>query len=230
MPLQQHKAQLEQKLQQILPTAGLREYTLPVTASALVQTPLRLYLLDDCDMHRPLNEAETAAAWEDVPYWLFCWASGLALAQWLFEQPQIVRGKTVLDMGAGSGVVAIAAALAGASSVVACDIDPLSCAATTLNADLNHIELEVVEQVGMNTVFDLVFAADVLYDSENHTMLDCFKQWGETVYVADSRVKTMPRAPYGLHDYQETDEREAVTLPDLGELEMHKRVKFFKSS
>ena len=71
------------------------------------------------------------------PFWAFAWAGGQALARYLLDHPQVVRGRRVLDFGSGSGLVGIAAAGAGAAAVTATDIDPRAVAATKLNAELN---------------------------------------------------------------------------------------------
>ena len=89
-----------------------------LTASTLPDTDIRLWLLDAANMDCAFSAEETRRILEEPPYWCFCWASGLALARWLAERPQRVRGKRVLDFGAGSGVAAIAAARTGAAEVV----------------------------------------------------------------------------------------------------------------
>ncbi|MGK9568459.1 50S ribosomal protein L11 methyltransferase, partial [Salmonella enterica subsp. enterica] len=89
----------------------------------------------------------------------------MALARFLAEQPQWVKGKRVLDVGAGSGVAAIAAARAGALEVVACDLDPLALAACRANAQLNDVQLGYSSDFFAEADrFDLILVADVLYD------------------------------------------------------------------
>src|SRR3546814_9137899 len=112
-----------------------------LVAEPLPGTDLRLWLIDAANMDRAFSPEETRRILEEPPYWSFCWASGLVLARWLAERPEWVRGKRVLDFGAGSGVAAIAAAKAGAVEVVACDLDPLALAACQANAALNEVEL-----------------------------------------------------------------------------------------
>ena len=77
------------------------------------------------------------------PYWAFAWAGGQALARHVLDHPRLVRGKSVLDFGAGSGLLALAAAKAGAAAVTAAEIDPFAAAAIALNAALNALELRV---------------------------------------------------------------------------------------
>jgi predicted nicotinamide N-methyase len=76
------------------------------------------------------------------PFWAFPWAGGQALARYLLDEPDCVRGRVVLDLASGSGLVAIAAAAAGAASVTPSDTDPLAVAAITLNAGVNRVRLE----------------------------------------------------------------------------------------
>ena len=85
-----------------------------LVAEALPGTDLKLWLIDANNMDRAFSPEETRRILEDPPYWSFCWASGLALARFLAEQPHWVAGKRVLDFGAGSGVAGIAAMKAGA--------------------------------------------------------------------------------------------------------------------
>lgn len=125
---------LQQSLSELLGDARLVATDLPGTA-------LKLWLIDAHNMDRAFTPDETRRILYEPPYWAFCWASGLALARFLAEQPQWVKGKRVLDFGAGSGVAAIAAARAGALEVVACDLDPLALAACRANAQLNDVAL-----------------------------------------------------------------------------------------
>ena len=81
-----------------------------LSATRLPGTDLSLWLIDPANMERAFSPEETRRILEEPPYWCFCWASGLVLARWLAERPEWVRGKRVLDFGAGSGVAAIAAA------------------------------------------------------------------------------------------------------------------------
>jgi predicted nicotinamide N-methyase len=91
------------------------------------------------------QSTEEALAERNVPppYWAFAWAGGQALARYLLDRPDRVRGKRVLDLGAGSGLTAIAARIAGAADVLANDIDALAQAAMALNADANGVTLRL---------------------------------------------------------------------------------------
>ncbi|MDF3031966.1 MAG: protein methyltransferase [Moraxellaceae bacterium] len=187
---------------------------------------LQLYLLADDFPQEALSPEEMHAALHEPAYWIFCWASGLALARRLLREPELVRGRKVLDFGAGSGVVACAAALAGAREVVACDIDPASLAASAANAALNGVEVRLAgDFFALQEDFDLVLAADVLYDRANHHFLDAFLARAPEVLVADSRVKNLSVPRYAL-----TGEEEAETLPDLNEFDEFRRVRFYRGA
>jgi predicted nicotinamide N-methyase len=104
---------------------------------------------------------------DDPPFWAYPWAGGQALARYLLDNPGTVRGRRVLDVASGSGLVAIAAARAGAASVAAGDIDPLAVAAITVNASANGVDVNARH-------FDL--AADDAGDAEVVLAGDVFYQ------------------------------------------------------
>ncbi|WP_122422307.1 class I SAM-dependent methyltransferase [Pseudomonas viridiflava] len=197
---------LQQALHELLGNARL-------VVTALPQTTLKLWLIDADNMDRAFSPDETRRILEEPPYWSFCWASGLALARFLAEQPHWVKGKRVLDFGAGSGVAGIAAAKAGALEVVACDLDPLAIAACKANADLNDVRLNYsADFFAEADRFDLILVADVLYDRANLPLLDHFLRRGREALVADSRVRDFQHPAY-----ERLDMLHALTLPDLAE-------------
>jgi len=101
------------------------------------------------------------------PYWAFAWPGGQALARHVLDHPEIVRGRRVLDFACGCGVSAVAAALAGAESVVAVEIDPLAIAATRLAAELNNVTIDarLADVVGEAMAeIDVVLAGDICYE------------------------------------------------------------------
>lgn len=146
------------------------------------------------------------------------------MAQWLLAEPQHVKDKVVLDFGAGSGVVAIAAKMAGAKRVICCDIDQVSLAACRENAKLNDVELEYLDDLYKAEQVDVLLAADVLYDQSNRFFLDEFLKLTSTVWVADSRVKNFSHSRYC-----KTEERSATTWPDLDEAKEFRNVSFYKT-
>jgi len=100
------------------------------------------------------------------PFWAFAWAGGQGLARHVLDHPDLVTGKSVLDFASGSGLVGIAARMAGASAVLAADIDPWSETAIRLNAALNDVSVDytVEDMVGRDDGWDVVLAGDVFYD------------------------------------------------------------------
>jgi predicted nicotinamide N-methyase len=186
-------------------------------------TDLTLWLIDAANMDRAFSAEETRRILEDPPYWSFCWASGLALARFLTEQPHWVAGKRVLDFGAGSGVAGIAAMRAGALEVVACDLDPLAIQACQANAELNGVTLGYSRDFfGEDDRFDLILVADVLYDRANLPLLDEFLGRGNEALVADSRVRDFQHPLY-----KRLGILEALTLPDLAEAWEFRRVSLY---
>ncbi len=118
------------------------------------------------------TEEELAAQGLPPPFWAFAWAGGQALARYLLEHPEVVRGKRVLDFAAGSGLQGIAAKLAGARSVEAVEIDAFAVAACRLNAAANAVEVTVREADIVGSAnpdepeahWDVVLAGDVCYE------------------------------------------------------------------
>lgn len=145
-------------------TAFVRERTAPA-AVALVPE-IRLYQATDVTPLWHATEAELAG-WDESPYWAFPWAGGQALARHLLDHPELAAGKRVLDFATGSGLVAIAAAMAGAATVVAVDVDPFCEAVVPLNAALNGVafEVRIADPLGAPLPdVDLVLAGDVFYE------------------------------------------------------------------
>ncbi|MFY7777236.1 MAG: class I SAM-dependent methyltransferase [Elstera sp.] len=100
---------------------------------------LLLHLADEALPLWQATEAELQQSNLPPPYWAFAWPGGQALARYLLDHPELVAGKRVLDLGAGCGITSLAAAKAGAISVLAADIDVYACTAITLNAEANGL-------------------------------------------------------------------------------------------
>lgn len=213
-------ADLESRLHRTLPQARLEVDVLPACSG------IRLALINHDFPLGPLDQDVMRAVIAAPAYWAFCWGSGLALARYLLQRPERVRNRTVLDLGSGSGIAGIAAARAGAASVVACDIDPDARLATQVNAELNHTRIDVIDSLGPeDNRFDLVLLADVLYDKANFDLLELAGHVAQEVIVADSRIRELDRV-----DYRETGRLEALTLPNLGEFDEYRLVRFFERS
>lgn len=210
--------QLIQALNAVIPQTRLTRQQLP-------DTLIDLWLIPPDLPTERMDDEVIRRIWSDTPYWIFCWASGLAMAQWLLAEPWHVKDKVVLDFGAGSGVVAIAAKLAGAKRVIACDIDLISLDACRANAELNQVELEYLADLyACDEPVDVLLAADVLYDQSNRFFLDEFLKFSPEVWVADSRVKN-----FSHPKYIKIDERSATTWPDLDEAKEFRNVSFYRT-
>ena len=174
---------------------------------------LELWLLDPANLDRAFSSEETRQLLDQPPYWSFCWGSGLALARWILDNPEEVRGMRVLDFGSGSGIVAIACAMAGARQSIACDLDPQAQKASALNAQFNGVSLTLAaDYFAVTGDIDLIIAADVLYDSDNRVFLEHFRQRAPRVILADSRVRDLQHP-----GYIRLDTLHGQTWPDLGE-------------
>lgn len=129
---------------------------------------VQLHLADeDLPLYRA-GEDELAALGIGTPYWAFAWAGGQALARYVIDNPSSVAGRKVLDFGAGSGLVAIAAAMAGAFDVTAADIDPVAAEAMALNRGVNDVwfEVETDDVVGTSGDWEVLLVGDVFYDKD----------------------------------------------------------------
>lgn len=184
---------------------------------------IALYLFDPGVLEGAISHDEAAAVVAEPAYWSFCWASGQVLAAYILEHPDLVSGKTVLDFGSGSGIVAIAAAKAGAREAIACDIDPAALDAAAANARLNGVALTFCDDWHRRPDgIDVLTAADVLYDPENRPLLEEFRQAVPRVLLADSRLKDL-----GNDAYRKQATRESRTWPDLQEFEEFNQVRIY---
>ena len=102
------------------------------------------------------------------PYWAWAWAGGSALARHILDHPELVRGRRVADIGAGGGIVAIAAAMAGAATVSAIDLETFAIEACALNAAANGVslDLEEADPIGTDAGWDVVLVGDLWYEPE----------------------------------------------------------------
>jgi predicted nicotinamide N-methyase len=143
------------------------------------------------------------------------------------ERKELVRGRAVLDFGTGSGIVAVAAARAGARKVLACDIDPVSLEAVKANAELNQVEIAVSKdfESAAGEGLDVILAADVLYDADIFPFVKRFPELASDVLLADSRVRDLVLEPY-----RKIGQGQAVTCPDLHEPEEYRQVSIYGAS
>ena len=165
------------------------------------------------------------------PFWAFAWAGGQALARYLLDRPQTVAGRKVLDFGSGSGLVAIAAAMAGAHPVLAAEIDRFAAAAIAANAALNGVEVEVTVAEMLDAAApscQIVTAGDVCYEREMAqrvvAWLRVFAGAGTTVLLGDPGRAYLPQsglrelAHYRVptsRELEDADSREAIVFEVL---------------
>ncbi|WP_267359531.1 MULTISPECIES: methyltransferase [unclassified Methylobacterium] len=131
---------------------------------------IRLHVADEATALWEKTEEELEAIGLPPPFWAFAWAGGQALARYILDNPDRVTGARIIDFASGSGLVAIAAAQAGARHVTASDLDPFAMAAIRLNAAANDVagRIEPVSDnlLGTEPEVDLVLAADVFYERD----------------------------------------------------------------
>ena len=129
---------------------------------------MRLHLADEAVALWTKTEEELEATGLPPPFWAFAWAGGQALARWIGDHRQRIAGRYVLDFASGSGIVAIAAALAGAAHVEASEIDPFALAAIALNAGENGVAVDALAQdvIGQDRGWDVALAGDVAYERD----------------------------------------------------------------
>jgi predicted nicotinamide N-methyase len=147
------------------PAAFIRSNT-AITTPPLVPE-IRLHLATEITPIWQATEESLARGAVPPPFWAFAWAGGQALARYLLDHPEHVAGRCVLDFGAGSGLVAIAAAKAGAAHVLAADIDDFAAAAITANAALNGVAVGVTTAGVIDVIdsrWEIVTAGDVCYE------------------------------------------------------------------
>jgi predicted nicotinamide N-methyase len=161
---------------------------------------LRLHLASEVVPLWQATEERQAELGLPPPFWAFAWAGGQALARYLLDHPEEVRGKRVLDFAAGSGIGALAAARAGAASVAASEIDAFALAAIRLNAALNAVDVTLLaeDQLGrLDDGWDVVLAGDVCYERPMAERVFAWLQdlagQGTTVLLGDPGRSYLPR-------------------------------------
>lgn len=154
------------------------------------------------------QSADVVAAWraaeecegaqQPAPFWAYVWAGGQALARWVLDHPDQVRGKRVLDFACGSGVSTVACARAGATALTAVDIDPFAVVATRVNGALEGAALDVQQRdlIGTDEGWELVLVGDVFYEPKTSERVvawaTALSARGALVLVGDPRRKYLP--------------------------------------
>lgn len=160
---------------------------------------LVLRLADDAVALWTLTEEQLGELGLPPPFWAFAWAGGQALARYVLDRPETVRGLHVLDVASGSGLVAIAAMKAGAASALAADIDAFAAHAARLNAELNGVQIATsnADPVGAACAADAVLVGDLFYDRDlAPRVLDwlaAMQRAGKSVLIGDPGRTYLPR-------------------------------------
>jgi predicted nicotinamide N-methyase len=205
--------------------------------TAILAPPLvpeiRLYLATQMTPIWQATEETLARGAVPPPYWAFAWAGGQALARYLLDHPETVIGREVLDIGSGSGIVAIAAAKAGASRVVAAEIDHFAAAAIALNTALNGVTVRIETRDLLDRAaagWGVALAGDICYEepmsSRAVTLLRRIAARGRLALLGDPGRSYLPRsglierARYVVltsRELEDRDEREGVVWQVLPE-------------
>jgi predicted nicotinamide N-methyase len=189
--------------------------------TALIAPPLvpevRLHLAVEIMPLWRKTEEELQEMGVPPPYWAFAWAGGQALARYILDNPQAVCGKSVLDFGSGSGLVAIAAAKAGARRVIAADIDAYAAAAIKLNADANNASIVVTmdDMIGVRAACDVILCGDMCYEKPlAEKLLAWLRETGADVLIGDPGRSYFPKsgverlALYSVQTTRDLEDRE----------------------
>ncbi|HXC29758.1 MAG TPA: 50S ribosomal protein L11 methyltransferase [Stellaceae bacterium] len=183
---------------------------------------IRLHLATEVTPIWQATEESLARFGTPPPFWAFAWAGGQALARYIIDHPEAVAGRDVLDLASGSGMVAIAAAKAGARRVTAADIDPFATAAIMMNAALNGVSLQIESRDLLDrgpAGWGVVTAGDVCYEapmaSRMIAMLRRIAARGRLALLGDPGRAYLPReglaelARYTVPVSRELEDREA---------------------
>jgi predicted nicotinamide N-methyase len=196
-----------------------------ILANTRLQSPphtpeLRLHLADEITPIWRMTEEALGALGLPPPFWAFAWAGGQAVARYVLDHRQAVRGRSVFDLATGGGIVAIAASLAGAASVVANDVDAFCEAAVALNAEANGaaVRFEPGDRLdGPPPDAEVVLVGDLAYEkpvaARVRTWLEAARAAGKTVLIGDpGRSYFDPAGLAQLAEYQVPTTRELEDL------------------
>ena len=160
---------------------------------------IRLHLAEESLPIWSKTEEELGELNVPPPYWAFAWAGGQALARYLIDHPEITVGQDVIDLGSGSGLVAIAAAKAGAPRVLAADIDPLAIAAVRLNAAANGVAIRTTDDdllAQAPAAARVVLVGDLFYEralaDRVLAYIDAARRHGARVLIGDPQRTYFP--------------------------------------
>ena len=157
---------------------------------------LRLHLADDAVALWELTEEELGELGLPPPFWAFAWAGGQALARYVLDHPETVRGKSVLDVASGCGLVAIAAMKAGAARALAIDLDQFAADAAILNAEANDVIIEARAEDALARApgEEVILVGDLFYDRDiSPALLTWLRASGRDVLIGDPGRTYLPK-------------------------------------
>ena len=175
---------------------------------------IRLHLAEESLPIWQKTEDELGAMNVPPPYWAFAWAGGQAVARYLLDEAGLVAGRRVLDLGAGSGLTAIAAIIAGASEVLAADIDAIAGVAVGLNAAANGVQVgftadDLLAEPALpgKGFFDTIIVGDMFYERQlaDHVLafIEAAVVRGSVIVIGDPQRSYFPRDRFGrIAEYQ----------------------------
>lgn len=171
---------------------------------------IRLHLAEESLPIWRLTEEQLGEINVPPPYWAFAWAGGQALARHLLDTQATTRGRTVLDLGCGSGLTAIAAAMGGAARVLAADIDRVALEAVRLNAAIHGVDVEVTADdllASPAAGFEVVLVGDLFYEKplaeRVMAFIDRARAGGAEVLIGDPQRSYFPRGRFQqIAEYQ----------------------------
>ena len=208
-------------------SAGRQAFILQHTRlEAPPHTPeLRLHLASEITPIWAMTEEALAEIGLPPPFWAFAWAGGQALARYVLDHPQIVAGRAVIDFAAGSGIVGVAAARAGAARVLAADIDPFCEAAVALNAAANGVSVAFTAEDLLRAAppawAEVILAGDICYEkplaARVMAWLAAATAQGARVLIGDPGRSYFPRQ--GL---EKLAEYQVPTTRELEDMEVKK--------
>ncbi len=189
-------------------SAGRQRAETFIVANTRVLTPplvpeIKLYLAEESLPIWQKTEEELGELNVPPPYWAFAWAGGQALARYILDNPALLSGKSVLDLGSGSGLTAIAAMKVGATSTLASDLDEFALAAVHLNAGLNGVEVATTAENLLEKPparFDVVLVGDLFYERSLADLvlkfIDVAATAGALVLIGDPQRNYFPKGRF----------------------------------
>lgn len=197
-----------------------RLFNSEITPQLINDVDLRLWLMVP-PVNQNFSPAQIEAIWSNMPYWAFVWSSGRALANYVLENPHLVKDKVIADFGAGSGIVALAALKAGAKQAWVVDIDQAALEACEENATLNNQTVLTAKSLDEIEAIDLILVGDVLYDPRNHGLASILFTQETSVIWAESQAQTK------LSQYGPVASLDSETVPNIGGFDEHKQIHIY---